>query len=452
MRESGQPAVATTKGQLMENDKEHRNEPATKQSATMSSLSLIVAIAAICIAGLGPLLTLGLVNFDIRQFCSIAPFMCQSSYITSFQTMDRPSAHYTPAISLEFFNRLPIQVDTYWKDYSGEEQFWFSMEPYSYTGNISSIRGHVWSFRASDTNELLFEEVITHNHCGKIHVAPSEHIEALRQYCASTGRAVIGHWPRAPLVRHVPRPAPLSSQRSFQSDYAQFESYEGRLQSHVEEMTIETISISPHMLRIDNFLSDEECEHLKEVSANRFQMNSFDASSAWLEHGESPIVTVITKRIFDLMGFDADIETFYFAEKIQISKFGHQQEYLPHYDAMDFTTSQFSLPHNRYASIMIYLNSLDEEDGGEDVWPRANGADEFDRAPCDAEYRIQPKKGALIVMYSMFGDGVIDEASLHGSCPIKNINAEKWTANMFFWDPFLQWPLEQTSDQPSQDI
>lgn len=200
------------------------------------------------------------------------------------------------------------------------------------------------------------------------------------------------------------------------------------------------------MLRIDNFLSDEECDHLKEISANRLQAdtpNVVEASFAWLDHTESPIATAITKRIFDFMGFDADIETFYFSEKIQISKYGHRQEYLPHYDAMDFTTSQFTMPHNRYASVMIYLNSV-KDGNGEDVWPRASGADEFVRPPCDAEFRIQPKKGSMIVMYSMFGDGVIDEASLHGSCPIHNPDSEKWTATMFFWDPFVQWPAAQT--------
>lgn len=439
-------AASITKPERAEN--KPKNPPSQKQSTTPSSLSLTVAIVAVCIAGLGPLITLDLISFDLSQFCILAPALCESPYLAP-QTMDKPLTHYSQAISLEFFNRLSIQVNTYWKDYSGEEQFWFSMEPYSYTGNISSIRGHVWSFRASDTNELLFEEVITQNHCGKIMIAPSEHIEALRQYCSSTGRAVIGHWPRAPLVRHVPQLAPLGSKKVFQSDYTQFESYEGRLQSQVKEITIETISTNPHMLRIDNFLSDEECEHLKEISANRLQLNpdSLEAASTWLEHGESPIVAVITKRIFDLMGFDADVETFYFAEKIQISKYGHHQEYLPHYDAMDFTTAQLSLPHNRYATAMIYLNSLNNKDGGEDVWPRANGADEFARAPCDAEYRILPKKGSLIVMYSMFGDGVVDEASLHGSCPIRTIDTEKWTANMFFWDPFVQWPaFGQTVD------
>jgi len=437
------PAAAIKKGKPAENDKQNRVESEKEQSGTAKTtwLSLAVAIAAICVAGISPFASLGLVSFDISQFCLLAPALCGN-----FHVQDRPYTHFTPAISLEFFNRLPIQVDTYWKDYAGEEQFWFTMEPNSYTGNISSIRGHVWSFRSSDTNELLFEEVIAPNHCGKIHVAPSEHIEALRDYCAKTGRAVIGHWPRAQLVRHVPRLSPLGAIRTFQSDYTQFESYEGRLESHVKEMTVETISTSPFMLRIDDFLSDEECDHLKEISANRLQENSangMEPSSAWLEHTESPIVTTITKRLFDFMGFDADIETFYFSEKIQISKYGHRQEYLPHYDAMDFTTSQFALPHNRYASAMIYLNSVEEGNGGEDVWPRADGADEFSRSPCEAEYRIQPKKGSLIVMYSMLADGVIDEASLHGSCPIQNPDSEKWTANMFFWDPFVQWPVEQ---------
>lgn len=85
---------------------------------------------------------------------------------------------------------------------------------------------------------------------------------------------------------------------------------------------------------------------------------------------------------------------------------------------------------------MMYLNSLDENSGGDDVWPRANGADEFAQAPCDAKFRIRPKKGSIVIMYNQFSDGVIDEASLHGSCPVTT-DDEKWTANMFFWVVFL---------------
>jgi prolyl 4-hydroxylase len=226
----------------------------------------------------------------------------------------------------------------------------------------------------------------------------------------------------------------------------QFQSYEGRLKSLVKDMAVETIAVDPHLVRVDDFLSSEECDYLMELSGPRLMEQADNsAASTWLEHGESPIVAAITRRIFDLMGFENDVETFYFAEKMQISKYERGQEYLPHFDAMDLTTSQRNLPHNRFATVMMYLNDVDHADGGADVWPRANKADEFKCLPCDAELRVQPKRGTLMVLYSMFADGVIDEAALHGSCPVITERKEKWTANLFFWDPFVQWSPEQLS-------
>jgi len=408
---------------------------------------ILIPVVALCIGLTIPIVTLGW--FDASIICGLIPGICQALHLAiPDQYIAEPititTKPYNPIVSLEFFNRMDIPIDTYWKDYAGEEQFWFTIESFSYTGNISSIRGHVWSFRSSTSGDLLFEENIDITHCGKIHIAPSEHIEALRQYCAETGRAVIGHWPRAPLVRHVPKPLGLGQTRQFSTEHVQFQSYEGRMKSLVKDMTVKTIGVNPHLIRVDEFLSSEECDYLMELSGPRLlEQDDNSASSTWLEHGESPIVAAITRRIFDLMGFESDVETFYFAEKMQISRFTPGQQYLPHFDAMDLTTSQRNLPHNRFATVMLYLNDIDEKDGGADVWPRANNADEFKRLPCDAEFRIQPKQGTLMVLYSMFGDGVIDEASLHGSCPVTTENKEKWTANLFFWDPFVQWSPEQ---------
>lgn len=158
----------------------------------------------------------------------------------------------------------------------------------------------------------------------------------------------------------------------------------------------------------------------------------------WLG-SETPIIAAISRRIFDVMGFEDDVETFFFAEKLQISHFGEKESYAPHFDSMDMTTSQRHLPHNRYASLWMYLNDVEENNGGADVFPRADFRDEYAGDACDSKLRVQPKKGKLVILYSMLKDGNIDETSLHGSCPIIGEGAEKWTSSMFLWDPFVQW-------------
>jgi len=413
----------------------------SEEQSAANRLRIIVPFVSIAIALCGTLLSLD-------GAATVWETIAGSSPPNAGAIEQDSGDEFQAALTLEFFNRLDVPVDTFWKDYAGEEQFWFRMEPFSYTGNISSIKGHVWSFRlASPPFDLLFDEFIDLSHCGRIHVAPSEHLEALRNYCQKTGRAVIGNWPRAPVVRHLPDVASAKpgQKSSFVTQNTHFHEYEQRLTEQTATMQVEVVSTSPHMLKVEGFLSDEECDHLIELSQNRMLEGASDdeASSAWLEHGETPIVAAITRRLFELMGFQADVETFYFAEKLQISRWKAGQEYLPHYDAMDLTTSQRNLPHNRFATVMIYLNDVDEADGGADVWPRGNGANEFVGHGCDAALRVQPRRGTVVVLYSMFEDGVIDEASLHGSCPIVGVaGAEKWTSNMYFWDPFVQWSPE----------
>lgn len=412
-----------------------------EQQSAANWLRIIVPIVSIAIALCGTMLSLD-------GAATVWESIVASSSSSAATTQQDSGDEFQAALTLEFFNRLDVPVDTFWKDYAGEEQFWFRMEPFSYTGNISSIKGHVWSFRlATPPFDLLFDEFIDLSHCGRIHVAPSEHLEALRNYCQKTGRAVIGNWPRAPVVRHLPdvssaKPGQISS---FVTQNPHFNEYEQRLTEQTTAMQVEVVSTSPHMLKVERFLSDEECDHLIELSQDRLVEGASDdeASSTWLEHGETPIVAAITRRVFELMGFHEDVETFYFAEKLQISRWTTDQEYLPHYDAMDITTSQRNLPHNRFATVLMYLNDVDEADGGADVWPRGNGANEFVGQACDAALRVQPRRGTILVLYSMFQDGLIDEASLHGSCPMAGVaGAEKWTSNMYFWDPFVQWSPE----------
>lgn len=399
---------------------------------------IILSVVALIIAILAATLSL-----SDAGLLSLPPWIDLSLPSDIKQSDDKPAA-FSATVNLEFFNRLDIPVDTYWKDYNGEEQFWFHLEPFSYTGNISSIRGHVWSFRTADeAQDLLFEEFIDLTHCGKIHIAAPEHIEALRAHCLKTGTAVLGNFPRAQLVRNVLSAVP----RTFTTHNPPFRSYEHR-DAESPDMEIEVISHSPKLLRVDNFLSDEECDHLMEIAVDRLHEDE-QGSSAWLEHGETDIVSSITRRIFELIGMDPEItETFYFAEKMHISRYEAGQEYLPHYDALDMTTSQRNMPHNRFATVLMFLNDVEESQGGVEVWPRGNGANEFALAACDSsqELKVQPKRGSLVIQYNMFEDGNMDEAALRASCPIIGDSAEKWTSAMYFWDPFVQWAPEAVEE------
>ena len=157
------------------------------------------------------------------------------------------------------------------------------------------LQGHVWVFKLASTDQILFEEMIDLHHCGKIMVAPPEHVEALRQYCRDTGRAVLGvrqspspsllahphphphlqHWPRAPVVREMHPVLPASSESVFTTEHAHFSDDPAKAATQTT-LTIRTLSTQPHLLEIENFLSDEECEHLKEIAIESPEFTEHD--------------------------------------------------------------------------------------------------------------------------------------------------------------------------------
>lgn len=430
----------------------------SKGSAAAPSLSAyVVPIIAIAVTAVGMAMTMAMsMPISASTFCNAMPSVCHVLGLAHHNSMgmgmgmdmDVPvqNTDADTSINLEFYNRLPYDVHTYWKDFDGAERFWFAMEAFSYHGNISTVPGHVWLFKLASTEQVLFEEMIDIRHCGKIMIAPPEHVEALRQYCRDTGRAVLGHWPRAPVVREMHALLPVSSETVVTTEHVQFRDEPSR-SSSPWSMTMRTLSRTPHVLEIDDFLSHEECEHLQELAlaSDDFGKQHQDdddqhaGSSIWIEHGETPIVSAISRRLFDVMGFDDDVETFFFAEKLQISRMDEGDSYAPHFDAMDVTTTQRHLPHNRYATLLMYLNDVHQHNGGADVFPRANFRDEYAKHACESEFRIQPRKGQLVIVYSMLKDGNIDETALHGSCAVQGQHAHKWTSSMYLWDPFVQW-------------
>lgn len=55
--------------------------------------------------------------------------------------------------------------------------------------------------------------------------------------------------------------------------------------------------------------------------------------------------------------------------------------------------------------------------------------------------KVEPEKGKVIMFYNLCADGSLDEASLHGACPVTTDEGEKWVANKWIWCVWAaQWP------------
>jgi prolyl 4-hydroxylase len=53
-------------------------------------------------------------------------------------------------------------------------------------------------------------------------------------------------------------------------------------------------------------------------------------------------------------------------------------------------------------------------------------------AACDQGLLVKPEAGKVIIFYSLLANGNIDDASLHGGCPVKE--GTKWAANKWLWN------------------
>lgn len=86
----------------------------------------------------------------------------------------------------------------------------------------------------------------------------------------------------------MPSRTAIGDERQFETEHAQFHDSRSTAESSV--LTVRTLSQTPHLLEIDNFLSNEECDHLIELakSSDELAQKSTDevaGSSVWIEHG-----------------------------------------------------------------------------------------------------------------------------------------------------------------------
>lgn len=199
---------------------------------------------------------------------------------------------------------------------------------------------------------------------------------------------------------------------------------------------IEELRISPRLMHLKGFLSEEECDHLIEMVQEKIApsttvdpdtgelivVESRTSSSTHLWLGETPVIAGVEARIAELAKLPVEN-----GEGLQVLHYGPGQEYKPHFDFFDpaLKGSHVVLAYGgqRVLTCIMYLNTV--EDGGETHFP------EVDR-------KIAPRKGDAILFYNILPDGEVDRMSLHASLPV--ISGEKWVAT--------KWMRERTYCSP----
>ncbi|CBN75608.1 conserved unknown protein [Ectocarpus siliculosus] len=239
------------------------------------------------------------------------------------------------------------------------------------------------------------------------------------------------------------------------------------------EVVLETLSHSPRVFSLYNFMDMEEADSIIEDAlgmtqeAYRLKRSSTGtkgkaisktrtSDNAFVTHTNT--AQALKRRIFQLLGIEEYHETW--ADGLQVLRYNESQAYVAHFDYLesaeghDFKSE--GLGTNRFATVVLYFNDVRE--GGETVFTHAPGIDHHlvpdTKVPvrevlenldlprsgweeklllqCRRHMVVAPKRGQAVLFYNQHPDGRKDLSSEHGACPV--IDGQKWAANLWVWN------------------
>lgn len=213
----------------------------------------------------------------------------------------------------------------------------------------------------------------------------------------------------------------------------------GLISREVEDR-VEMVSSSPRIFVVENFLSREECQFLKDFGfpglqpsltidreTGEYRPDSVRTNSQMYISMEDcrshPTIRNIVRRMYRLARIPLG-----HGEQVQIGRYEVGQKYDCHYD------SEVRVGVVRTATVIVYL--ADVEEGGETVFTMGEDCNPLDRC-CGAEgaekpeiRRFFPKEGKAILFYSHDLDGSLNTNAVHCSCPV--IRGTKWITQAWF--------------------
>jgi len=221
-----------------------------------------------------------------------------------------------------------------------------------------------------------------------------------------------------------------------------------------EGYEMETLSLKPLVLRVANFLTDNECDYIQRESEPHMHASGTSkmdhdldkpdttwrtSSQYFLPSDGRPIIQAIDKRTAALTKTRVSQQ-----EYVQVLRYYEGQKYDQHHDYFDVRFYQKDPEtlrniqwgeRNRLATVLWYLSTV--ENGGHTIFPLANGnkmGHNHDFTDCSSpgSLLVQPIKGEVIIFYSLSADGGLDVTSLHGACKV-GAGSVKWASNKWVW-------------------
>lgn len=196
------------------------------------------------------------------------------------------------------------------------------------------------------------------------------------------------------------------------------------IQTHDRAVRVAMRIAQPMVAVLDNFMSNEECDELVQLSRAKLQRSTIvdpatgkdlviedrKSSGTFFALNENPLVARLDQRISDVMRWPVEN-----GEGIQILNYQIGGEYKNHFDYFPpedpGSAVHLAKGGQRVSTLVMYLN--DVEQGGETIFPAIHLA-------------VSPNKGSAVYFEYCNDLGQVDAMSLHGGVPV--IAGEKWIA------------------------
>ena len=234
------------------------------------------------------------------------------------------------------------------------------------------------------------------------------------------------------------------------------------------KLEIETVSVSPKVFVIRNFLSSCEADNLISLARGRMKDSVLvdgsggsmknskvrTSKNTWISRNENFITDTIYRRAADLLQIsDEKVRDFGNAEPMQVVNYQVGGKFDYHYDW--FINHKGGQGNNnnengesRFLTLLLYLSDkIDEDAGGDTGFYHGKITQEHDANNLvrdgvvtamssngiEPGMKLHPGKGGAVLFYNLLEDGNGDVKSQHSGMPV--MKGEKWLANLWIWDP-----------------
>ncbi|KAF4032317.1 2OG-Fe(II) oxygenase superfamily [Phytophthora infestans] len=216
------------------------------------------------------------------------------------------------------------------------------------------------------------------------------------------------------------------------------------------DLVLETISMTPLVFSVEEFLRDDEIDVILELSMphlapsgvtlqdgheNRPATDWRTSTTYWLDSSSHPVVQTIDKRTADLVKVPISHQ-----ESVQVLRYEptqHYDQHLDYFSAERHRNSPDVLKRIEYGyknrMITVFWYMSDVAKGGHTNFARSGGLPRpSSNKDCSQGISVAPKKRKVVVFYSMLPNGEGDPMSLHAGCPVEEgikLSGNKWIWN-----------------------